>query len=651
MKINVEKFLEKEVKLPKNNILLPLFEAISNSIFADSKNIELNIEYIKKDSLIDLWRIKNLDIIDDGEGFTDFNYDSFNNAYESNKKNGKGKGRFFFLKICKECIVKSVYKDNDRYYERKFKFLPDQEGVHLIYNKEIQNVQNLSTVVKLLDFNINYNFALELEEIGNLILNRFLMEFMKNDFLNITLKDNLGNNISLRTEYEKIVEDSFKKEEFIIEDVKFELFYLLMKPIQSFNKSTMIFTAEQRGIKEKELESVDKLFANRIKDKILKVYISSEYLDERVSVDRDSFEFELKITSKIQKVISLERIEEHVIKKLKEVLKIYIDEIEEHRSSRLNKYFKTSINSSDKLLFDKYGSELLKEISGNEKDKSIEEVFDQKRRSLRKEIEKDIKSINFEEEVYREKIKEIKEKIDVSLHSALADYIIQRKAILKLYSKILQGEEKLIEKKTGIKKEYSYSLESEVHNLIFPMKTTSDNIDYNNHNLWLIDESLAFQTFISSDLELKRFIKDSESEDRPDLLFFSEYDPDDNLDSVTLIELKRPEVDTSKKEETPHEQVMRYVKQLRNRELDIDGKTINTTEKTRFYCYILLDLNKKNEEIFIDSGYTPLREHKGYIYYHATYKMHVTVLDYRELKRDAERRNRIFFEKLGIDKI
>ena len=94
---------------------------------------------------------------------------------------------------------------------------------------------------------------------------------------------------------------------------------------------------------------------------------------------------------------------------------------------------------------------------------------------------------------------------------------------------------------------------------------------------------------------------------------------------------------------------MKYVKKLRNRELNLDGKVLNTDKNTRFYCYILLDLNNKNEEVFIDNNYTPLREHKGYIFYHSTYKMYITVLDYRELKKDAERRNKVFFEKLGIN--
>ena len=325
-------------------------------------------------------------------------------------------------------------------------------------------------------------------------------------------------------------------------------------------------------------------------------------------------------------------------------------EIEETRNNKLNKYFQNSINLSDKFIYDRFKEDILANIIGNEQDKSIEKIFDEKRREIRRETEAQIKNINFENENYKEKVKEIKDKIDTSLHVALVDYVIQRKAILELYSKILKGQEKYTEKKTGIKKEYTYELEKEVHNLIFPMKATSDEIDYNNHNLWLIDESLAFQSFISSDLELKNFIKNSDSEDRPDLLLFSEYDLEDNLDSITLIELKRPEVDVSKRDEKPHDQVMRYVKQLRKGELTLKGKTINTTESTRYYCYILLDLNKKNQEVFVDEAYTPLRENRGYIFYHPTYKMYVTVLDYRELKKDAERRNKIFFEKLGINK-
>lgn len=651
MQLNVKKFIDSEIKIPENNKLIPLFEAISNSILANAKNIKINIVY-RDENKIDntpTYAIKNITIYDDGLGFTENNFLSFNSAYGSNKEHGKGKGRFFFLKACNECIIESTYLSKDNIKKKRvFKFLSDDIGIHEEFDKEVDINESIGTKVKLNKFYDSFNF--ELNEIGVLILNSFLLEIMGNDELNIVLEDNYNNKFSLREEYKNKIKDELIKKEINIDDIPFVLFYTLLAPIKNFNKSKLIFTAQKRSVVENDLESIDKIFGNYINNKILKVYISSEYLDELVTTNRDNFNTEKSLFSKFNKTISIERISSEIVKILKKDLSKYLSVIEEKRNKRLDKYFKNSINLSDKFIYDRFKEDILLNIVGNEKEKTIEKIFDEKRREIRRETEIQIKNINFENENYKEKVKEIKNNIDTTLHVALVDYVIQRKAILELYSKILKGQEKYIEKKTGKKKEYNYKLESEVHNLIFPMKETSDEVDYNNHNLWLIDESLAFQSFISSDLELKNFIKNSESEDRPDLLLFSEYDLDDNLDSITLIELKRPEVDVSKRDEKPHDQVMRYVKQLRKRELTLKGKTINTTESTRYYCYILLDLNKKNQEVFIDEAYTPLRENRGYVFYHPTYKMYVTVLDYRELKKDAERRNKIFFEKLGIDK-
>lgn len=653
MELNVEKYIKNEIKIFEKNKLIPLFEAISNSILANAKNIAINIKYkdetkINKDLHSNL--IENIIVSDDGIGFNDENFESFNTAYASNKKNGKGKGRFFFLKACKECLVESIYLSKDKEKRKRiFKFVLDKIGVHEISN-EIEVSKNIGTVVKLNKFYEDLSFKFEISEISTLILNVFLLEIMGNKELNIILKDNYKNEISLREEYENKMKNGLTRREFTINNVSFEIFYIFLEAIQNLKKSKVIFTAQRRAVNENDLENIDKIFGNKIRDKILKVYVSSEYLDEIVSSNRDSFLTDKTLFSKFNENISIEKIEKELIKVLKNDLKEDLKEIEETRNNKLNKYFENSINLSDKFIYDRFKEDILANIIGNEQDKSIEKIFDEKRREIRRETENQIKNINFENENYREKVEEIKTKIDTSLHVALVDYVIQRKAILELYSKILKGQEKHIKMKSGTKINHTYELEREVHNLIFPMKATSDEVDYENHNLWLIDESLAFQSFIASDLELKNFIKNSDSTDRPDLLFFSEYDPDDNVDSITLIELKRPEVDINKREEKPHDQVMKYVKKLRKKELEIAGKYLKTTESTRYYCYILLDLNKRNEENFIDNAYTPLSENRGYIYYHPTYKMYITVLDYRELKKDAERRNKIFFEKLGINK-
>ena len=49
----------------------------------------------------------------------------------------------------------------------------------------------------------------------------------------------------------------------------------------------------------------------------------------------------------------------------------------------------------------------------------------------------------------KEKIQEISEKIDITMKSALADYIIQRKLIIELYYKLLEGTPKELRRIKG----------------------------------------------------------------------------------------------------------------------------------------------------------------------------------------------------------
>src|SRR3546814_11616723 len=75
------------------------------------------------------------------------------------------------------------------------------------------------------------------------------------------------------------------------------------------------------------------------------------------------------------------------------------------------------------------------------------------------------------------------------LVSALAQYIQHRKIILEFLERAINVREG----------EKNFPLEKVVHQLVFPMQHTSDEIEYSQQNLWMIDERLTFHSFISSD--------------------------------------------------------------------------------------------------------------------------------------------------------
>jgi len=129
-----------EKRLAFNNTLLPLYEAIVNSIQAieeDSatktgiieidiiRSTQKEIDFGKTDILPE---IVDFQIKDNGIGFNEKNYESFNFAHSTYKfnKGGKGIGRFTWLRAFNRAEIESRFFENDGWQLRQFNFEPTQ---------------------------------------------------------------------------------------------------------------------------------------------------------------------------------------------------------------------------------------------------------------------------------------------------------------------------------------------------------------------------------------------------------------------------------------------------------------------------------------------------------------------------------------------
>ena len=124
------------VDLNRSEVFLPLYESVVNSIISlgktaqEDKKIDVFIErqqYQNKPlSLFDKdpATIKNVTIIDNGEGFTEENFTSFKKPFSKvNKKYGcKGVGRFTILALFERMDIVSIYQENGQWYRRSFSF-------------------------------------------------------------------------------------------------------------------------------------------------------------------------------------------------------------------------------------------------------------------------------------------------------------------------------------------------------------------------------------------------------------------------------------------------------------------------------------------------------------------------------------------------
>lgn len=200
-----------------------------------------------------------------------------------------------------------------------------------------------------------------------------------------------------------------------------------------------------------------------------------------------------------------------------------------------------------------------------------------------------------------------------------------------------------------------FQKEEIIHSLICPMRHSSNDVPFDEMNLWIIDEKLAFHNYLASDQQLKSIpVIDSNSKDRVDIVAFDHalaYSSEaDQFNSISIIELKRPGRDdysATGKDKDPVEQVLRYVKEIREGKAKrANGRSFGKVNDTPFYCYIIADITDSLVERAENAGYTKTPDGEGYYGFNHNRNAFIEIISYSKLLRDAKRSNQVFFEKL-----
>ena len=175
----------RNVQLPVSKPLLPVFEAIMNSIQAiddsNEKNGYIDVEVIRDGgtTLLDdksMADITGFVIRDNGIGFDSKNYEAFLTSDTTYKVNrgGKGIGRFLWLTAFDSVEVESVFSENKQTSKRCFKFCLSDQGIE---NHSCSNESNLDreTIVSLIGYKDKYaqHCRKRIETIATLIVEQF----------------------------------------------------------------------------------------------------------------------------------------------------------------------------------------------------------------------------------------------------------------------------------------------------------------------------------------------------------------------------------------------------------------------------------------------------------------------------------------------
>ena len=184
------------------------------------------------------------------------------------------------------------------------------------------------------------------------------------------------------------------------------------------------------------------------------------------------------------------------------------------------------------------------------------------------------------------------------------------------------------------------------------MRRTSEEIEYKSHNLWLIDERLAYCDYISSDVPFNN----DNHEERTDILFLNnpvalsdEENCGREYESIVIFELKRPMRDDYSSGDNPIEQMLGYVDKLStNKMTDKEGRYIKVGVNTQFYLYAICDITPNLKKVAELHDFIETPDKLGLYRYHEKKKSYIEILSYDKMINDAEKRNRILFEKLGV---
>jgi len=650
MKGNVKGRL-RNMKLPKSRSLDTVMEAVVNSIqsiesMGDVSNgiIKIKIIYKNIQTTLDgptISIVTGFEIKDNGIGFNHENYSSFDEFDSTHKLNigGKGIGRLLWLKAFDYVIVDSIYEENDCCWRRKIKFVPDDK-FEIDTNEQISNMEKWTTV-SLVNCKKEFEevFQVNAETLSKKILSHCISYFVNNMAPKIIINDKEGNCI-VNELYDEIKDTKFI-DEFEINDKKFSIIHIRFYNLTPY-KDEVIYCANGWSVKSEvpEIFKSQSLIDDSGKKFRYNAFISSPYFDETVNAERSDFSITERTTTTVYdpNEILMPTIRDKAEILIKSYLENYTKNATILRNKRADSFVEENPMFSIVL---KYDPDIKSEIDLDADNNRLYSLFNNRLAKLESSIIMDVTNpINIKETLdVSEEIEKRLVKVQNVQKANLTKYILQRKYILELYEKGLEG-------KLRQDGNFKYQTEEYLHNLLLPKKIENDEITISNCNLWILDDRLNYYAYREhnavSDKELYNFTT-SNSETRPDIVVYSESSIDGtNAANVAIIELKRPD----RKDKEVADQVRGYIRKIKdNSIIDHKGKKIMVTNNTRFYCYILCDLSKSNIlDDLREDDWQELYDNLGFCKWFTNLNAYIEFIDYNKLVTDAKRRNSIFFE-------
>lgn len=665
--------------LPQCRGLLPLFEAVVNSIHAVASNrgdstggqIVIDIERLAQTDLsLDTTHgrrgappqapISGFRIVDNGIGFDDANMASFE-TLDSDYKAAhgcRGVGRLLWLKAFEKVKVTSVFRAKGSCHRRRSFQFSAARGIDDIEVSEASETHAPATCVHLQGFFGNYRdkAAKTAQAIANSLFEHCLWYFVREDGApRIVVRDG-AEEIDLAQVYDSYMFEVARRVTVELKGQTFTLTHLKLKPAAA-TQPALAWCAASRVVEEESLAGKLPGLHGKLQDDhgefVYVCYLTSPWLDCHVRPERIGFDIP-ETSEDLFGTAAPGRtdIRQAVLTSAAAYLSPYLGQAREASRERVERFVAQRAPRYRPILahIDQEKLSVPHDISDRDLDLLLHRQLAEVEHTL---VSEGYEIMNFAShetaEDYRQRLAGYLDKANDIKRSDLASYVFHRKTILDILGKAMQR---------GV--DGRFAREEVIHELIMPMGRTSDEVHPDRCNLWLLDERLAFHHYLASDKSIETMpITTSTSARTPDLCALNVFDLPMLMGdgahapqaSLVVVELKRPMRNDARagEDKDPIEQALGYLIRIREGKVTTPGgRAIPNADAIPGFCYIVCDITPTVARRCQMLTLTATPDGLGYFGYNQHFKTYIDVSSYDRLLQSAHERNRAFFDKLGL---
>lgn len=660
------KGLVDRLELSQAKAMMPLFEAISNAIDAIEEHRDgfsghsICIRLIAAHDLAhqggdEVLVLDGFDICDDGVGFDDGNLASFQEAHTLSKVKvgGKGVGRFTFLKVFSNVHIRSVFQRQNETLLREFDFSIADELKGADKVTPVKETRGTALSMRGMENKFKGGWPHDPAIIAERILAHFLIRFAARSCPPMTLESPGHAPIDLHKLFETTVLTHIEERFFDVLGHTFALQAYRHRDGRS--RHDLHLCANGREVTTNKLRDLlpelpEKLLDADQEPYTLIVLVTGEYLDDHANQERTRISFQSDDEPDIdENLVSRQSLNRGITDTLRPLLADDLQSTNEEKRSQIEKFVEQAPEYRA-LTHPRYKELIEQRIQPGLTTEKLDEALLHVKRDVEDSVRKEVRHVAalFETETfeqYQERFQIVAEQANEIGKAQLAAYVAHRRTILDLVSQSLKR----------VRTDDKYPFERVLHKMIFPMGATSKDIFFEQQNLWVIDERLCYHTLLTSDKKLNSVpgLKGTSGKE-PDIFAFFYDTPigvaeSDNLPSggVIIIEFKRPGRDDYDKD--PADQIIQRFREISDGNVnDIEGRQINPAN-LRYTGYLIADLKPSlHKQVY--GRYHRTADNEGYFFNLAAGNGCIEIISYDKLVKDAGRRNRILFDKLGLHK-